>query len=236
MKTPSASVQDYLKAIYELAEDRAPSPISPSLLADRLGVARPSVTGMLQKLASSKPKLVEYVRYRGVRLTPAGKKAALEVIRHHRLIESYLSQALDFSWDEVHPEADRLEHVISEALEERIAEKLGHPEVDPHGQPIPTRDGTVSQRGEVRLTDLQPGSLAIVSRVSDRNPDLLRYLDKLGIRLSTRLEVTDREPFDGPLHIRLGGQVTQALGQNVTDQVFVLPVNQDSRSLSNGSS
>lgn len=219
-----------------MAEDCGPNPVSPSLLAERLGVARPSVTGMLQRLASARPKLVDYVRYRGVRLTPAGEKIALEVIRHHRLIESYLSEALDYPWDEVHHEADRLEHVISEALEERIAEKLGHPELDPHGQPIPTREGAVSRRGEVRLSELEPGNVAIVCRVSDRDPDLLRYLDKVGIGLSTRLEVTDRAPFEGPLYIRLQDQVTQALGRKVTDQVFVLQVNQDPRSLSNGSS
>lgn len=222
MKTQTASIQDYLKAIYQLAEDYGPDPVSPSLVAEWLGVARPSVTGMLQRMASARPKLVEYTRYRGVRLTAAGEKIALEVIRHHRLIESYLAQALDFPWDEVHPEADRLEHVISEALEERIAEKLGHPELDPHGQPIPTREGTIPHRDEVRLSELQPGRAAVVCRVSDRDPELLRYLDGLGIRISTRLQVTDRAPFDGPTHVRLGDAESHALGRQVTDRVFVL--------------
>jgi DtxR family Mn-dependent transcriptional regulator len=236
MKTPTASIQDYLKAIYQLAEDCAPDPVSPSLLAERLGVARPSVTGMLQRLASARPKLVDYVRYRGVQLTPAGEKMALEVIRHHRLIESYLTEVLDFPWDEVHPEADRLEHVISEALEERIAEKLGHPAHDPHGQPIPARDGTVSRRGEVRLADLQPGEAAVISRVSDRDPDLLRYLDRLGLRLSTRLAVTERAPFDGPLHVCLEDRSTHALGQKAAEQIFVLPIRDNPRSTLNGES
>ncbi|HLC04453.1 MAG TPA: metal-dependent transcriptional regulator [Anaerolineales bacterium] len=230
MKTPSSSIQDYLKAIYALEEECSPAPVTTSLLADRLGVSRPSVTGMLQKMASASPKLVEYLRYQGVRLTPAGTKVALEVIRHHRLIESYLSKALDFPWDEVHHEADLLEHVISEALEARIAEKLGHPELDPHGQPIPRRDGTVSQRGEVRLSELHPGAVAVVCRVSDQDPDILRYLDQLGIHLSTRIEVTDRAPFDGPLHVRLDSQATHALGRKVTDRVYVLQVKEESRS------
>jgi DtxR family Mn-dependent transcriptional regulator len=236
MKTPSASIQDYLKAIYELAEDYGPEPVSPSHLADRLGVSRPSVTGMLQKMASATPKLVEYLRYQGVRLTPAGEKVALEVIRHHRLIESYLSAALDFSWDEVHLEADQLEHAISEALEARIAEKLGHPAVDPHGEPIPSRDGTINRRQEICLTRLEPGSAAVVSRVSDQDPDILRYLEQIGLRLSTPIEVTDVGPFDGPIHVRLGeAGSTRALSRKVTDRIFVLQINQAQRSSSNGS-
>jgi DtxR family Mn-dependent transcriptional regulator len=235
LKTPSSSIQDYLKAIYELAEESGPEPVSTSLLAERLGVARPSVTGMLQKMASTKPGLVEYLRYQGVRLTPAGEKVALEVIRHHRLIESYLSEALDFPWDEVHPEADRLEHVISEALEDRIAAKLGYPELDPHGQPIPTREGTVSRRQEIRLSELPQGSAAVVCRVSDQDPAILRYLDEIGLRLSTPIEVTDRGPFDGPLHVRVAEETTtHALGRQVTDRVFVLPVEESSRSSTHG--
>ena len=235
MKTPSSSIQDYLKAIYELAEDCGPEPVTTSLLADRLGVARPSVTGMLQKMASTKPGLVEYLRYQGVRLTPAGEKVALEVIRHHRLIESYLSEALDFPWDEVHHEADRLEHVISEALEDRIAEKLGYPELDPHGQPIPARDGTVSKRQELRLSELPPGSVAVICRVSDQDPAILRYLDKIGLRLSTPIEVTERGAFDGPLHVRVAEEATtHALGRRVTDRVFVLQVEEESRRSTHG--
>ena len=235
MKTPSSSIQDYLKAIYELAEECGPEPVSTSLLADRLGVARPSVTGMLQKMASTKPGLVEYLRYQGVRLTPAGEKVALEVIRHHRLIESYLSEALDFPWDEVNHEADQLEHVISEALEDRIAQKLGYPELDPHGQPIPARDGTINKRQEIRLSELPEGSVAVVCRVSDQDPAILRYLDQIGLRLSTPIEVTDRGPFDGPLHVRVAEEpTTHALGRSVTDRVYVLQAEEASRSSTNG--
>lgn len=235
MRTPSSSIQDYLKAIYELEEECSPAPVTTSVLADRLGVSRPSVTGMLQRMASARLGLVEYLRYQGVRLTPAGEQVALEVIRHHRLIESYLSEALDFPWDEVHHEADRLEHVISEALEARIAEKLGHPEIDPHGQPIPSRDGTVNRREEICLSQLAPGSAAVVGRVSDQDPAFLRYLDQIGLRLSIPIEVTDKAPFDGPIHVRLGQDPsTHALSRKVTDRVYVLQVNQASRSTTYG--
>jgi DtxR family Mn-dependent transcriptional regulator len=179
---------------------------------------------MLKKLASGLGPLVAYTRYRGVRLTPKGREAALEVIRHHRLLETYLTSALGFSWDEVHAEADHLEHVISEDLEDRIAAYLGHPDSDPHGAPIPQRDGSLPARREVRLTDLEPGSLASVSRVSDRDPELLRYLDRLGLRPAGRLRVIERGPFDGPMHVEVvGSGEVVALGRRVSDELFVVP-------------
>jgi DtxR family Mn-dependent transcriptional regulator len=218
------AVEDYLKAIYEIGEDSPESPVGTAALAEKLGVTRASVTGMLKKLASGPGPLVAYTRYRGVRLTPKGREAALEVIRHHRLLETYLTSALGFSWDEVHAEADHLEHVISEDLEDRIAAYLGHPDSDPHGAPIPQRDGSLPARREVRLTDLEPGSLASVSRVSDRDPELLRYLDRLGLRPAGRLRVIERGPFDGPMHVEVvGSGEVVALGRRVSDELFVVP-------------
>ncbi|MGH2626272.1 MAG: metal-dependent transcriptional regulator, partial [Anaerolineales bacterium] len=165
---------------------------------------------------------VHYERYRGVRLTPAGERAALQVIRHHRLLERFLNERLGFGWDEVHTEADRLEHVISEDLEERIAAQLGHQAVDPHGDPIPRRDGSLPRVKEVLLTDLAQGQAAFVSRVGSEEPALLRYLTKLGLRLHARVTVTGKGPFEGPVEVRLlDGRVTHALGRRVTDQVFV---------------
>lgn len=228
MRRLSAAVEDYLKAIYELEQEIDRERVPTTALAAKLGVANASVTGMLKKLAAMRPRLVDYKPYRGVRLTPRGRKVALEIIRHHRLLETYLSQALGYGWDEVHQEADRLEHVISEELEERIARFLGHPRVDPHGHPIPARDGSLPEKRELRLTDLEVGRRARVSRVSDRDPDLLRYLDRLGLRLNAPVEVVDRGPFEGPLHVRLlERDEVHALSRQVTDQVFVSTQNQD---------
>lgn len=220
----SPAVENYLKAIYEVDEETAGAPAGTAALAEKLGVTRASVTGMLKKLASAPERLVTYTRYRGVRLTPKGRAAALEVVRHHRLLEAYLTSALGYSWDEVHTEADHLEHVISEDFEERIAAYLGDPVSDPHGAPIPQRDGSLPPRREVRLSDLDVGTQAAIARVSDRDPDLLRYLDQLGLRPPGRLRVLDRGPFDGPLHVQaiVSGTVV-ALSRRVTDEVFVIP-------------
>ena len=222
MKTLSPAVEDYLKAIYEIQSEGDQDRVSTSALADCLGVARASVTGMLKKLSTMDPKLVNYIRYRGVKLTPAGEKIALEVLRHHRLIELYLSEALGYSWDEVHQEADNLEHVISEDFEDRIATLLGHPQIDPHGSPIPDRDGKIRRREEVQLTQLGIHQPAHISRVSDHDPAMLRYLQELGLTLNAQIEVTEKTPFSGPLHIRLiGTEIVHALGRQVTDYVFV---------------
>jgi len=218
----SPAVQDYLKAIYEIGEETAGAPAGTAALADKLGVTRASVTGMLKKLAVGPERLVTYTRYRGVRLTPRGRAAALEVVRHHRLLEAYLTSALGFSWDQVHAEADHLEHVISEDLEERIADYLGHPTADPHGAPIPRRDGSLPARREVRLSDLEVGAEGVIARVSDRDPELLRYLARLGLRLQTRVRLTERGPFDGPLHVEIvatGGSF--ALTRRVTDEIYL---------------
>ncbi len=215
----SHAVENYLKAIYELAEDS--SKVSTSALTEKLGVKAPSVTGMLQKLAES--ELVNYERHQGVTLTRAGREIALEVIRHHRLIELYLSRALGYDWDQVDAEAEKLEHVISEEFEDRIAAFLGEPTHDPHGDPIPSKDGSVTDYSRTPLTGVDAGQTTRVARVSDDDPALLRYLAELGMVPGAMVTVTSRAPFSGPMHVRVGGadEASHALGREVTDQVFV---------------
>lgn len=220
MLSISHAVEDYLKAIYELQEDMGK--VSTNALAEKLGVKSGSVTGMIQKLAEDSPRLVDYEKHRGVVLTPAGRKIALEVIRHHRLIELYLHQALGYTWDEVDAEAEMLEHVISEDFEDRIAAVLGNPERDPHGDPIPRKDGTVADPCGRPLTSLTVGQPARVSRVRDDDPALLRYLAEIGIVPDATITIVEKAPFEGPLHVRVGsGKSAHALGRQVTDQVFV---------------
>jgi len=214
----SHATEDYLKAIYELEEDFGR--VSTSALADRLGVAPASVTGMLQKLAEGRPKLVNYERHHGVVLTSAGRKIALEIIRHHRLIELYLSESLGFEWDKVDAEAEKLEHVISEEFEDKIAALLGDPTVDPHGDPIPGKDGTVAAHSRLPLSEIEAGQTVRVTRVRDDDPAFLRYLAELGISPQTTLAITDKSPFDGPIHVTVGER-SHALGKNVTDKIFV---------------
>jgi DtxR family Mn-dependent transcriptional regulator len=224
----SHSIEDYLKAIYELAEETGRA--STSALAERLDVKPASVTGMLQKLADpsqaaveQRPVLVNYERHHGASLTPAGIKIALEVIRHHRLIELYLAEALGYDWDQVHGEAEKLEHVISEEFEDRISAFLGDPKRDPHGDPIPTKEGTVAATCRTTLTDMDAGQHGRVARVRDDDPALLRYLGELGIVPDAAVTVDKRAPFDGPLHVRVGAgtEAAHALGREVTDRVFV---------------
>src|SRR3990170_224713 len=221
MPRPTSAEEDYLKAIFEI-EGEGRAAVTTAVLAERLRVSGASVSGMLKKMAASPDRFVRYERYRGVRLTPAGRRAALEVIRHHRLVEAYLVAALGYGWDEVHREADHLEHVISEVFEERIAAFLGHPESDPHGAPIPPRGGPLPPLNDLRLTDVAVGRTASISRVSDRDPELLQYLARLGLRPRKRLKITDRSPFDGPLHIQPeGSHEVHALSRRITDDVFV---------------
>lgn len=193
-------MEDYLKTIYRLEEDGVAA--STQAIAERLSVAAPSVTGMLKRLAEL--RLIEYERYRSVELTTTGRKAALEIVRHHRLLESYLAEALGYSWDEVHDEAERLEHTISEEFEARIDAALGFPTVDPHGDPIPTATGAVRATSDDRLTSLGVGEHGTVCRVSDSNADKLRYLGGLGIYPDAAVLVLERMPFNGPLRVRVG--------------------------------
>lgn len=221
----SEAVEDYLKAIYTIKD--GDKPVSTSAIANRLGVAPASVTQMLKKLAEMKPKLVLYKRHHGVQLTPQGEKVALEVIRHHRLVELFLQEALGMSWDEVDKEAERLEHVVSETLADRMAEKLGHPQFDPHGDPIPSKSGDMPE-GEAlqNLIQIPVGQPCIVRRVCDDDSDVLRYVANLGIIPRARIVLTEKAPFDGPIYVQVSFQgFTQihALGQRVASQVFVAP-------------
>jgi DtxR family Mn-dependent transcriptional regulator len=199
----TAAVEDYLKAIYalETAEEAA----STNALAAKLEVTPAAVSGMMRKLAAL--GLVEHERYHGVRLTERGRLVALEVVRHHRLLELFLVESLGMSWDEVHAEAEVLEHVLSEPLEELIAAKLGHPSLDPHGDPIPTRELTIREEHGRTLYELEPGEKGTLSRVSDADPEMLRFLTEQGITPGSQLEVIERQPFEGPLYVRSGDQV-----------------------------
>lgn len=214
---PSTSTQDYLKTIYELTENG--SPASTNDLARELNVKPASVTGMIQKLASEKPPLLEYQKHQGVTLTSAGKKAALEVIRHHRLLETWLVQTLGYSWDEVHEEAERLEHVISEDFERRIAAALGHPLRDPHGELIPTADLKMPTDDSIPLSALRPFAKGAVQCVKG-DGDLLRHLESLGLVPGATIEVKDYSVFDHNLTM-LVGKKTCVLGLNITNKVFV---------------
>jgi DtxR family Mn-dependent transcriptional regulator len=203
----TAAVQDYAKAIYTL-EARSGS-ASTSELAALLDVRPGSVSGMLRKLSAL--GLVEHERYRGVRLTERGRRVALEVIRHHRLLELFLVESLGMTWDEVHAEAEVLEHALSEELEELIAAKLGNPTVDPHGDPIPSRELTLADTHAPTLAELEPGERATFVRVSDADPEMLRFLSDRGILPGCGVELVERQPFDGPLFVRVGDDV-HALG------------------------
>jgi DtxR family transcriptional regulator, Mn-dependent transcriptional regulator len=219
----SESVQDYLKTIYEMGCEGGMEWVSTTALSRALNHAPASVTAMLKKLAGLQPPLVQHELYHGVRLTEAGEKEALEVVRHHRLIESFLSATLGLTWDQVHAEAHRLEHAISEELEDRIALYLGDPGRDPHGSPIPKRSGETEALDDMPLTDLPTGRPARVRRVLDDDPALLRYLSELGLVLGARVEVTERVPFQGPLYVRVSEPAAvHALGAGVTDAVFVV--------------
>jgi DtxR family transcriptional regulator, Mn-dependent transcriptional regulator len=204
------AVQDYAKAIFAL-ERRLDGPVSNSSLAERLGVSPASVTAMLKRMDEA--GLVAHEPYRGVCLTPAGERVALEVMRHHRLLEAYLADVLDMSWDRVHREAEVLEHYISEDLEERIATALGDPSHDPHGDPIPNRKLELAPEEGVRLADLEVGHRGVLIRVSDSNPEILRYLAERGIRLGARIHLAGREPFDGPLLVDVEGKTHPLSGQ-----------------------
>lgn len=213
-------IEDYLKTIYDLTASKERA--STNQIAERMGVTPASVTNMIQKLSTTKPPLLDYRKHRGVKLTPDGEKVALEIIRHHRLLEVFLLQTLGYSWDEVHEEADRLEHVISEAMEERIAISLGNPRLDPHGDPIPTRELHLPETSEVDLSQLRPTQEAVVHRVRDSDPELLRYLSELGIKPDARLKVLDYSPFDNNLRVKMEKREEPVvLGPQVTSQVFV---------------
>ncbi|HET7089247.1 MAG TPA: metal-dependent transcriptional regulator [Anaerolineae bacterium] len=212
----SHQVEDYLKTIY-LLQQRA-GEASTNAIAETLSVKPASVTGMVKKLAEM--KLVRHAPYQGVTLTTAGEKIALEVVRHHRLIELFLMETLGYTWDEVHQEADRLEHVISEDFEERVAARLGNPQIDPHGDPIPAKDGHVTAVEQQSLIELETGQSAMVVRVSDTDPEALRYAAGLGLRPQVRVTLVDAEPFGGSLRVRVENAV-RSVGRDLARQVYV---------------
>ncbi len=200
----TSAVEDYAKAIYAL-QSRGSKAVSTNALAERLRVTPASASGMIKRLCEL--GLVEHQPYRGVSLTEDGRRVALEVMRHHRLLELYLVQSLGVPWDQVHKEAEVLEHVLSEELEELIAAKLGDPTHDPHGDPIPTRELTIEEGPSASLHTLVAGETGRFTRISDSDPEMLRFLADRGIAPGDAFEVLDKQPFDGPLFVRFGDDV-----------------------------
>lgn len=208
-------MQDYLKAIWKLGRDcRATT----SAIADELGVSPASATGMLKRLASL--GLVEHERYHGATLTPAGERVALEVVRHHRLLELYLMEALGLGWDEVHAEADRLEHHLSEEVEARIDAALGFPKRDPHGDPIPSAELELENDPARTLAELMRGDEAVIVCVPDSDPGLLRYLAELGLFPERRVSIVERAPFGGPLTVEVAG-ARHAIAVELAEQIVI---------------
>jgi DtxR family Mn-dependent transcriptional regulator len=211
----SESAQDYLKAIWKLEQT---GDMSTTALADALGVSPASATAMLKKLATL--GLVDHERYHGATLTPAGERMALEVVRHHRLLELYLMEALGLTWDQVHEEAERLEHHLSDVLESHIDRALGFPTRDPHGDPIPSPELLLQSDEMVCLSDLEAGSMTVVRRVPDGDPELLRYLATLGLVPAEEVKIVDRAPFDGPVTVEVRG-TRHAIGRSLAAQIEV---------------
>jgi DtxR family transcriptional regulator, Mn-dependent transcriptional regulator len=216
MEKFSPPIEDYLKTIYLLHEREGAA--TTTGIAAALEVTPASVTGMIKKLAEM--KLVRHTPYQGVDLTKSGEKIALEMVRHHRLLELYLFEALGYSWDEVHAEADVLEHVISEEFEERIAAQLGNPRVDPHGDPIPAKDGTIVIVKERALLAMRAGESAQITHINDTNSEMLRYAASLGLTPMTRLTLIEMEPFGGSLRVKIG-KAEKAIGRELAAQIFV---------------
>jgi DtxR family Mn-dependent transcriptional regulator len=214
---PGEAVENYAKAIYAL-QRRGESAVTTNALAERLGVTPASASGMVKKLGSM--GLVRHEPYRGVELTRDGERVALEVLRHHRLLELFLAERLDMPWDRVHDEAEVLEHVISEELESLIAAKLGNPTHDPHGDPIPTPELTIDEGTTVSLQSLDAGDRGVLVRVSDSDPEMLRYLGDRGIGPGDRFEVVEKQPFSGPVFVRFGEE-THVLGGSLAQAMRV---------------
>lgn len=217
----SRSVEDYLKAIYQLTERSEDA--GTSEIAGRLGIAPASVTGMVKRMAES--GLVDHERYRGARLTEQGRQAALAVVRRHRIIEAYLITKLAYDWANVHDEAERLEHAVSDELVERMAFALGFPQYDPHGAPIPTRDGEIEQLEYVRLVDVDAGAKVLLRQVGDDDSERLRYLKSIGLVPPVEMVVLDKQPFGGPITLRVGVRETRdrIIGTELAETLMVEP-------------
>lgn len=211
----SEAIQDYLKAIYEISPEGTPT--STNQIADRLKVAPASVTGMLKRLASLNPPLVDYHKHHGVQLTPEGRRISLQILRKHRLLELFLVQVLGYTWDEVHEEAERLEHAISFRFGDRLSQLLGEPDFDPHGDPIPDRDLRLPTLRTLPLGELQSGQRAVIRRVSTSNPALLRYFSDLGVLPGAEVTILDTIPFDRTVHVQVEKEKTrQVLGPEIS--------------------
>jgi DtxR family Mn-dependent transcriptional regulator len=224
----TAPVEDYLKVIYEVesAGDAGDATAGTNEIAEILGIAPASVSGMVRRLAEQ--GLITHERYRGVRLTDQGRRAALRTIRRHRVIESYLAKALGYPWDRVHDEAERLEHSCSDELIDRMAAAIGEPTTDPHGHPIPARDGTLAEQHLQQLATVVTGAMVRIERVSDRDGDRLRYLAELGVTPGTVIEVVRREPFEGPITLRIG-RVERVIGPALAAHVLVSVTTSEAR-------
>jgi DtxR family Mn-dependent transcriptional regulator len=215
----TAPVEDYLKAIYAIGKGSGPA--ATNEIAQRLAIAPASVSGMVRRLADQ--GLLAYERYHGVKLTESGRRAALRTLRRHRVIEAYLSRALGYPWDRVHYEAERLEHAASDELVDRMAATIGEPEVDPHGAPIPTRDGSVDETEYKSLAQLEAGPAGVVVRVSDEDPEMLRYLAELSIVPGKKVTVKSRAPYDGPITLSVGRQEF-SIGPALAANVLIAPL------------
>ena len=221
----SEAVEKYLKTIYEIQQQGGK--VKTTILAQTLGVTAGSVTDMIKRLSNVRPKLVSHELHKGVALTPRGRKEALSVIRRHRLLETFLNRVLGFSWDEVHDEAENLEHHISDRLTDAIADYLNHPQYDPHGDPIPAKNGNMKTDNYRSLATTPIGESVRIARVHHHDAELLRYLDDLGIRLESIVTVVEKAPFQGPLSIRVGAQrkaPVRTLGIKAAAEILVDPI------------
>lgn len=214
----SQSIEDYLKVIYVLQSEGEKA--TTTNIANALEVSSASVTNMLKKLA--KMNLLDHESYKGAKLTNSGKKIALEILRHHRLLELYLKEVMGYSWDEVHDEAEKLEHHISEQFEDRIAELLNHPTHDPHGDPIPTKDGVMPATALLSIAEAEFDTPYIIGRVKDQDPELLRYLEKIGLLPGVKIKVVEKAPFNGPITVTLEEEQEQTIGNAVASEVYLV--------------
>ncbi|MDR9417988.1 metal-dependent transcriptional regulator [Gracilimonas sp.] len=219
----SQSVEDYLKIIYVLQSEGDVA--STTNIAKAMDVSSASVTNMLKRLA--KLNLLEHESYKGAKLTSTGNKIALEILRHHRLLELYLKEVMGYSWDEVHDEAEMLEHHISEQFEDRIAELLNHPTHDPHGDPIPSKDGVMPEMAQLSISEAEEHTPYIIGRVKDQDPELLRYLEKIGLIPGVKIEVIEKAPFSGPLKVMIEDEEEQVIGQAVASDVYLVDLEEE---------